>query len=79
MGSTFGKIQSSNTTNKKKLKLFCGVYTHDGNRDSARLVALSYGWKCDGFLAFSTATIPSLGMVALLHRGKEEYMNMFQE
>jgi hypothetical protein len=59
------------TTNKKKLKLFCGVYTHDGNRDSARLVALSYGWKCDGFLAFSTATIPSLGMVALLHRGKE--------
>jgi hypothetical protein len=69
--------KSSNTT--KKLKLFCGVYTHDGKRDSARLVALSYGWKCDGFLAFSTATIPSLGMVALLHRGKEEYANMFQK
>lgn len=78
-GETPNEIQSSNTTNKKKLKLFCGVYTHDGNRDSARLVALSYGWKCDGFLAFSTATIPSLGMVALLHRGKEEYANMFQK
>lgn len=71
--------ESSNTTNKKELKLFCGVYTHDGKRDSARLAALSYGWKCDGFLAFSTATIPSLGMVALLHRGEEVYANMFQK
>jgi len=74
-----GDENSTNTNNKKKLKLFCGVYTHDGKRDSARIAALSYGWKCDGFLAFSTATIPSLGMVALLHRGEESYANMFQK
>jgi hypothetical protein len=67
------------TRNGNKLKLFCGVYTHDENRDLARIGALSYGWKCDGFLAFSTATIPSLGMVALLHRGEEMYDNMLQK
>ena len=70
---------NNNTTKKKKLKLFCGVYSHDDHRDELRLAALSYGIKCDGFLAFSTATIPSLGMVALLHRGKEMYDNMFQK
>eukprot|EP00986_Skeletonema_menzelii_P020781 scaffold32299_cov171-Skeletonema_menzelii.AAC.3 len=65
---------------KKKLKLFCGVYSYDDQRDSIRLAALSYGIKCDGFLAFtSTATIPSLGMVALMHRGNETYGNMFQK
>jgi len=42
-------------------KLFCGIYTHNPARDFTRLAALSYGWKCDGFLAFSTVTIPSLG------------------
>ncbi|KAK1741065.1 hypothetical protein QTG54_008317 [Skeletonema marinoi] len=70
---------NNNTTKKKKLKLFCGVYSYDGQRDSTRLAALSYGIKCDGFLAFSTATIPSLGMVALMHRGNETYQNMFQK
>jgi hypothetical protein len=69
----------NNTTKAKKLKLFCGVYSYDDHRDYIRLAALSYGIKCDGFLAFSTATIPSLGMVALMHRGIETYQNMFQK
>jgi len=60
-------------------KLFCGIYTHNPARDFTRLAALSYGWKCDGFLAFSTVTIPSLGMVGLLHRGEEAYGNMVQK
>ena len=60
-------------------KLFCGVYTHNPARDFTRLSALSYGWKCDGFLAFSTVTIPSLGMVGLLHKGEESYHNMVQK
>eukprot|EP00984_Skeletonema_dohrnii_P012221 scaffold4939_cov95-Skeletonema_dohrnii-CCMP3373.AAC.2 len=34
---------NNNTTKKKKLKLFCGVYSYDGQRDSIRLAALSYG------------------------------------
>lgn len=60
-------------------KIMCAIYTHDGKRDLARVAALSYGWKCDGFLAFSDVTIPSLGMVGLLHRGNETYMNMIQK
>ena len=60
-------------------KLFCGIYTHNSARDFTRLSALSYGWKCDGFLAFSTVTIPSLGMVGLLHQGEESYHNMVQK
>lgn len=60
-------------------RILCGVYTHDGKRDQARMAALTYGWKCDGFLAFSTVTIPTLGMVGLLHRGGESYRNMIQK
>lgn len=60
-------------------KLFCAIYTHNPARDFTRLAALSYGWKCDGFLAFSSVTIPSLGMVGLLHRGEEAYKNMVQK
>lgn len=60
-------------------RLFCGVYTHDARRDFARLSALSYGWKCDGYLSFGTATVPRLGMVGLLHNGREAYQNMVQK
>lgn len=60
-------------------KLFCGIYTHGPQRNFTRLSALSYGWKCDGFLAFSTITNPKLGMVSLLHKGDENYHNMVQK
>ena len=60
-------------------KLFCGIYTHNAQRDFTRISALSHGWKCDGFLAFSSVTIPSLGMVGLLHKGDESYHNMVQK
>jgi len=60
-------------------KLFCGIYTHGPQRNFTRLSALSYGWKCDGFLAFSTLTAPKLGMVGLLHEGEENYHNMVQK
>jgi hypothetical protein len=70
---------SKDITKAKKLKIFCGVYSYDNHRDHIRLAALSYGFKCDGFLAFSTATIPSLETVALMHRGNETYKNMFQK
>jgi len=60
-------------------KLFCGIYTHGPQRNFTRLSALSYGWKCDGFLAFSTITAPKLGMVGILHKGDENYHNMVQK
>lgn len=46
---------------------------------NTRAAALTWGHKCDGFLAFSTKTIPSLGQLNLTHRGEESYMNMWQK
>ena len=57
-------------------RLFCGIYTWSGMRDLTRTQALTWGYKCDGFLAFSNETIPDLGMVHLVHRGEESYQNM---
>jgi len=76
------KIRIDNATvasSKPPLRLFCGMYTYSHNRDNARAAALTWGHKCDGFLAFSTETIPSLGQLNLTHRGEESYMNMWQK
>jgi len=64
---------------RNKLKLFCGVYTHDKMRNLARTAALSWGQKCDGFVAFSTESVPQLGFVHLQHEGEESYHNMWQK
>lgn len=40
---------------------------------SPDLRRLSYGWMCDGYLSFSTASVPRLGMLTLLHNGREAY------
>jgi hypothetical protein len=60
-------------------RLFCGIYTYSAMRPLVRTQALSWGYKCDGFLAFSNETLPDLGMVDLLHQGTEEYDNMWQK
>jgi glycoprotein-N-acetylgalactosamine 3-beta-galactosyltransferase len=48
-------------------------------RDLQRTQALSWGLKCDGYLAFSTETISNLGVVHLEHAGNESYNNMWQK
>jgi hypothetical protein len=48
-------------------------------RPLVRTQALSWGYKCDGFLAFSNETLSNLGLVDLLHNGLEEYDNMWQK
>jgi hypothetical protein len=60
----------------KSPRILCAIYTYGHNRDLARSAALSWGYKCDGFLAFSNETIASLGMVSLRHTGEESYQNM---
>ena len=60
-------------------KIFCGIYTYSGMRDLTRAQGLSWGKDCDGFLAFSNETIPSLGMVDLTHSGAESYNTMWQK
>jgi hypothetical protein len=74
------KIQvADNNETSQPVRILCVIYTHDKMRDLARASALSWGYKCDGFLAFSTETIPALGMVDLVHPGEESYGNMWQK
>lgn len=59
-------------TAKPKLRVLCMIYTHS-NRHSTHLraIAETYGPHCDGFLAASNKTDPSIGAVNLLHEGSE--------
>jgi hypothetical protein len=60
-------------------RILCAIYSYSGMRDLARTQALLWGYKCNGFLVFSNETIPSLGMVNLLHQGEESYNSMWQK
>lgn len=62
-----------------RVKVLCAIYTHAPLHPLARAAALTWGVQCDGFLAFSTETIPELGFLDLVHNGPEAYGNMFQK
>jgi hypothetical protein len=67
-----------------KGKILCGIYTYEKMHYRVIGVAESWGWRCDGFLAASTATIddptqPGFPATDLPHEGKEEYNNMWQK
>lgn len=68
-----------NVANESFPRLLCLVYTYPKMRDLQRTQALSWGYKCDGYLAFSTETISDLGIVHLEHEGEESYSNMWQK
>ena len=65
--------------NNDTIRLLCIVYTYPGNRDLYRSLALTWGHQCDGFLGFSTETVPQLGLVDLPHLGQETYSNIWQK
>jgi hypothetical protein len=73
------RIHPNRIPNKSSLTVLCLVYTYPKMRDLQRTQALSWGLKCDGYLAFSTETIASLGIVHLQHEGEESYHNMWQK
>jgi glycoprotein-N-acetylgalactosamine 3-beta-galactosyltransferase len=60
-------------------RILCVMYSYRKMRDLLRMQALTWGHQCDGFLAFSTETIPELGIVEILHKGEESYQNMWQK
>jgi hypothetical protein len=43
------------------------------NETIARTQALTWGWQCDGYLAFLTESIPQLGVMNMTHVGDESY------
>ena len=75
------KIQVYNSTkeNSPRPRIFCAMYSYGKMRNLVRAQALLWGHMCDGFLAFSTETIPELGIVDSVHFGREEYHNMWQK
>ena len=72
--------QLPNTINSTPFpKIFCGIYTYEKNHDMIKTITETWGWRCDGFLAFSTLTEPEIGAVHLPHYEKESYNNMWQK
>jgi glycoprotein-N-acetylgalactosamine 3-beta-galactosyltransferase len=66
--------ESSSSPRKKVL---CLIYTHSGRHDRVRAIAETFGPRCDGFMAASNVTDPSIGAVNLLHEGPESYDNIW--
>ncbi len=65
-------------------KVLCVVYTHAGVSYRVSAITETWGWKCDGFFAASTITVrdpmqSGFGSIDLVHRGEEEYKNMWQK
>jgi hypothetical protein len=60
-------------------RILCALKTHVANHDQVADVVDTWGWRCDGFFAASTKTQRDIGAVDLLHKGKEEYNNLWQK
>ena len=60
-------------------RLLCAVYTHARMYPLARAAALTWGRRCNGFVAFTNQTIVALNMLDLRHDGPEAYGNMWQK
>ena len=77
-------VSSSATANSgdtnKAVRIFCGIYTYDRNhKTNVRATRDTWAKRCDGFLAFSTLSDPSIPAINILHEGPEEYDNMWQK
>ena len=61
-------------------KIFCGVYTMEKNHQTnVKATMETWAKRCDGFVAFSTATDRSLSALRIEHEGEEKYDNMWQK
>ncbi|KAL3812009.1 hypothetical protein ACHAXA_001316 [Cyclostephanos tholiformis] len=60
-------------------RIFCGMYTYHKRHYLLKAASESWAFHCDGFLAFSDVTDPTMGAVDLPHHGTEFYGNMWQK
>ena len=65
---------------QSKPRILCMVYTYEGTH-ATNLQAVVDTWasQCDGFLAASNVTDPSLGAVDINFPGPESYTNMWNK
>ena len=67
------------TVKGRRPKIFCAVYTHEGNHDKLEGIRQTWGPKCDGIMFASNRTDRMLGTVNIPHRGEETHDNMWQK
>ena len=63
----------------KPVKIFCGLYTMEKNKENIESSRSTWGKRCDGFLAFSTKTDASIPSINIEHEGQESWDNMWQK
>lgn len=73
------QIRVAQHDNTNNVRILCAIYTHAGQHDMVETITRTWGKQCDGFVAFSTETHPSRGIVNLIHAGPEAYGNMWQK
>lgn len=73
------KLKTANNGPVPKVRIFCMVYTHSNRHDVLRSIVETYAPQCDGFLAASNATDPTLGAWNIPHFGPESYENMWNK
>lgn len=59
--------------------VLCMVYSYSGNRDYLNAIAETWAPKCDGFVAASDETDPSVGAMHMTFEGGESYGNMWNK
>jgi len=61
-------------------RIFCAVYTMESAHDTnIKIMKATWAKRCDGWVAFSTATDESIPAIEIHHEGAEEYNNMWQK
>ena len=73
------KKLKSKSMNEARPRILCLVYTHEGAHSTLQVLVNTWATQCDGFIAASNATDPSIGAFDLKHDGPEAYGNMWQK
>lgn len=61
-------------------RIFCAIYTYQGNVQNIEAITKTWGSRCDGFLAASNHSDPDQGIVHIPHLGAEgSYTSIWQK
>ena len=79
-GDLLSRIKVESNEASAGPKLFCGIYTMESNHATNVKAAIeTWAKHCDGFVAFSTKSDPTLSAIFIEHEGVENYNNMWQK
>jgi hypothetical protein len=68
----FDRIRVARHVKNNDVTIFCAVYTYPGHNDLTDAIRMTWGQRCDGFLASSTETNRSGGTVNIPHYGEHQ-------